>query len=495
MRIFYGVLFALLAAALFVCSRLAKRSQRSIATSVSVLLGALIPPVLGNMIIVVSSNESLSILGYYTYFLGMVFVIFSLLNFALDYCSIAPLNRLPINLAIVLLVINAIQLLLNIFIKHAFTVEATMVSGAVYYKLIPLAGLNFHRALCYVIFASVLIIFIVKIIKSPKVNKEKYAVILLAMIFTALWQSYYVFSNTPSERSMIGYAVFGLLVYFLSMRYRPVRLLDGMLAAIASEMPEALYFFDNSGSCIWANATAKKLVEHDGEEFEGVSAKLDNLFDIAEKKGDEWKMEKSIGNEKSRQSYVIEKHSVKDKKGRLAGSFISVRDNTVEQQTLKREIYNATHDALTGVYNRSGYNLLLSGLEKDSTSMVLIDVDHFKLVNDNYGHETGDRVLKRVADTISHTFRSDDFVCRMGGDEFAILLVNAGGDISSRVTSAVNGINSVLLSGSDGIPAVSVSAGVAKGSGAGDFRELFEHADSALYQTKRGGMNGLTFFS
>ncbi len=91
---------------------------------------------------------------------------------------------------------------------------------------------------------------------------------------------------------------------------------------------------------------------------------------------------------------MIEKHEVTDDRGRLIGSFLSVRDNTAEQETLQQEMFKATHDSLTDVYNRAGYDLLMSNLDYKKVVLLLIDGDMFKTVNDTYGHETGDRVLQ-----------------------------------------------------------------------------------------------------
>ena len=88
----------------------------------------------------------------------------------------------------------------------------------------------------------------------------------------------------------------------------------------------------------------------------------------------------------------------------------------VYKKSLASLNFKASHDELTGVYNRAGYDLLLSGLDLNSTYMILIDVDNFKSINDTYGHEIGDRVLIKLADVIKSHFRSEDNICRIVGD-------------------------------------------------------------------------------
>ena len=70
--------------------------------------------------------------------------------------------------------------------------------------------------------------------------------------------------------------------------------------------------------------------------------------------------------------------------------------------------FKASHDELTGAYNRAGFDLLLSSLDLDSTYLMMLDVDNFKTINDTYGHETGDKVLKKLVQVLKKNFRSDD---------------------------------------------------------------------------------------
>lgn len=191
---------------------------------------------------------------------------------------------------------------------------------------------------------------------------------------------------------------------------------------------------------------------------------------------------------------MIEKHEVTDDRGRLIGSFLSVRDNTAEQETLQQEMFKATHDSLTDVYNRAGYDLLMSNLDYKKVVLLLIDGDMFKTVNDTYGHETGDRVLQKIAGTLRHSFRSEDYVCRIGGDEFIVLMAHHEEHPNEQIAKRFRKINETLKSGDDGLPPVTVSIGVAYGRRAANAEELFEHADRALYEAKREGKHRFVFY-
>lgn len=165
----------------------------------------------------------------------------------------------------------------------------------------------------------------------------------------------------------------------------------------------------------------------------------------------------------------------------------------VYKNSLEHLNFKASHDELTGAYNRAGYDLLVSSLDLSSIYMILIDVDNFKTINDTYGHETGDRVLIKVVDTLKNNFRSDDYVCRMGGDEFVVLAVHATAMQHHLLETKITQINKELEITDDGLPATSISAGIVHGLPDKDADMLLHEADEALYETKHRGKHGFTF--
>ena len=148
--------------------------------------------------------------------------------------------------------------------------------------------------------------------------------------------------------------------------------------------------------------------------------------------------------------------------------------------------FDATHDSLTGIYNRSGYDFFLKNADWESSALALFDVDKFKQVNDTYGHEKGDKALARVAGILKSSFRSQDYVCRIGGDEFAVIMVHAKNAPGQMIREKVRRINEALNAPVGDVPAVQVSCGVAYG-GAVDVEETFRQADAALYHVKSAG--------
>lgn len=157
--------------------------------------------------------------------------------------------------------------------------------------------------------------------------------------------------------------------------------------------------------------------------------------------------------------------------------------------------FKASHDELTGVYNRAGYELIRTSVDLSSTAMLLFDADTFKEINDTFGHETGDRVLKKISAALKNNFRSDDYICRIGGDEFVVFMVHISGDPGKLIEDKVIRINQELSNVADGLPPITLSAGVSFDPENTDPAEMFRQADIALYYVKDNGRNDCCFYS
>ncbi|PGH41857.1 GGDEF-domain containing protein [Micromonospora sp. WMMA1996] len=159
----------------------------------------------------------------------------------------------------------------------------------------------------------------------------------------------------------------------------------------------------------------------------------------------------------------------------------------------------ATHDALTGLSNRrhlldEGTTHLTARHADGITALVLIDLNHFKEVNDTLGHGAGDRVLIQVAERLRGAARPDDLVARLGGDEFAVLLraLPAPAVAAHRAEALLSALHDPL--DLDGMRiSVEASGGIAVAPATGGMAELLRRADVAMYQAKRAGQRIATY--
>lgn len=203
-----------------------------------------------------------------------------------------------------------------------------------------------------------------------------------------------------------------------------------------------------------------------------------------------------------RSTALIQNNQFLPVKGAAEYAYLAEAYNKMLETTQKHHeslSYEATHDALTGLYNRKYFDTVQSDLADENIAMIIVDIDYFKQINDTYGHETGDDVLRKVSGVLASSFRSEDYVFRIGGDEFVVLMVQMTPALRHVIENKLNQVNDSLdakgsLVASDGLPPVTLSMGVAFSSG-GDPEILFKEADQALYRSKGNGRRQYTFYN
>ena len=169
-----------------------------------------------------------------------------------------------------------------------------------------------------------------------------------------------------------------------------------------------------------------------------------------------------------------------------------LRDSTEKQEELE---YSATHDALTGVYNRAAFDREYDRCRNDRIGIAIVDVDGFKHYNDVYGHDVGDHVLRRVTETIGSKFRKEDHISRIGGDEFVIIMKNTGSAQSEDIKLKIDEINEELVKERrKGMPPISVSVGAAFWDRENPGPDILKDADKALLQMKQNGKLGCRIY-
>ena len=164
------------------------------------------------------------------------------------------------------------------------------------------------------------------------------------------------------------------------------------------------------------------------------------------------------------------------------------------ERTNNQLSYEASHDALTGLYNRTAYEALRGEVVGHNIALILLDVDRFKEVNDTYGHDIGDKVLVRVAGVLRDSFREADRICRIGGDEFCVIMMGATSSLTEVIRKKIANASQILDVVEEGVPAVTVSVGCAFSDQLREDESLFKNADRALYRVKNNGRNNCGFY-
>ena len=419
----YTIIFAILIAVQIYCACSAFKSNKPIGKYTGRLNLAIILPILANIIIIWSFNETWSIFGYYFSYIGMMVILMTVTSFTTEYCKgVDPVkpHKKPIFLY-VLGFFDIAQLLLGFVFNHVFTIELTTLDGLIYYADYPLIGLTIHRIINYIIFGCNICIYIVCAKKTSRLYREKFLVILGTLIAAGVTQGFFIASRTPIDKSILVHGCVGLVVYYFSIRFRPLRLLDTLLSSVASDMNDAVIVFDDSGKAVWANNNAYEILQVRWNINEVKSALLELFGDIANR-GDAWSEDIYIPETKS--YYNLEKKSVKSNYG-LDGSFLVIRDNTEQRKALEKELYESTHDSLTGLFNMDYLYKHIKETLKTSNKdycVLYMNIKNFKIVNDIFGHKFGDRTLKQIAAWLKETLKSDAIYGRLIGDTFGIFM-------------------------------------------------------------------------
>ncbi len=194
---------------------------------------------------------------------------------------------------------------------------------------------------------------------------------------------------------------------------------------------------------------------------------------------------------------------VRDERGQINGVVMVFRDITEQKNTQRQISQLVYHDHLTGLPNR---RLLQDRVEKAISSshrndnrlaLLLVDLDHFKVINDTLGHETGDKILMLAGERLKGCIREQDTIARIGGDEFVIMLANMheaseAAVVAQKIIESLSSSYLVNAAELHSTPSIGISIYPEDGQ---DFVILMQHADAAMYHTKDTGRASYRFYT
>ena len=289
----------------------------------------------------------------------------------------------------------------------------------------------------------------------------------------------------PSTRS---------LLWLVSIKDRVSRKLDGKYKKIFDAAIDSFIIFDMQGNILDLNVETEKLFECQYSNLIKLSGKDIVHPDYYTHFGRFLKEICSKGYSRCEILNIRKDGSTffSDLRGRLfehdgqLNLFAVFREITEHKKMERWTRHLLTHDLLTGLYNRTYFEEEISKLERGRVfpvSIIMIDVDGMKAINDGQGHKAGDELLRRVAHVLRISFRSADVVARIGGDEFAVLLPGAHSEKAKEAILRLRGSISDHNSRAQG-PKLNMSVGAASGYQGADLRKVLEEADMNMYGDK-----------
>ncbi|MEQ1684434.1 MAG: diguanylate cyclase [Burkholderiaceae bacterium] len=233
-----------------------------------------------------------------------------------------------------------------------------------------------------------------------------------------------------------------------------------------------------------------RIIYASNADFEAVGPQVSKAFAAGEPYVGEWEMQRADGT----RFWACLRGSPVDKIERGAGTIWTINDIGEQVAERARLEWSATHDVLTGLANRKALDHRLQAVfeampRSVPAAIVMIDLDHFKPINDSAGHAAGDAVLKAVAAAIVSQVRASDLVVRIGGDEFALLLERCAPEVAMRIADNVRAaVAGLALPWQERVLRVGASVGVASlAAETRDAASWLADADAACYEAKASG--------
>lgn len=426
MRISYLAAFIGTLIILFFTISKSYSSQKSIAKTLRKVLLAAVVATIANMVVIIPVSETVCMFAHSVFFVGMNWAMYYMMAFVMEYTNSENLMKHGPFVFGALLLADSVSMVCNFFTHHAFTATKMILDdGDVFYRLNYRQPYHVHLAITNLLIVLAIISLVVKIAKTPRIYRSKYIFILIILVFVGIVDTIYVSFGGIIDVSIIGFAAGGVLMYYMSVIYVPKGLVDRLFTMVVHDMMDGVLLFDLDGNCIQANESAIALIEPEYRENAAEAFEIWYQKEL-QKQVDENGRDTVIKVENKTLYLRIFLKKLLDEDGAAIGAFIDIKNRTQEVNDLQAERYRATHDPLTGLYNKEFfYEKVRQRLdEQPEEQFILIcsDIGNFKMVNDVFGMECGDRVLIRIARALHKMCKPDQIYGRIGNDGFALLM-------------------------------------------------------------------------
>lgn len=350
----------------------------------------------------------------------------ALMNYIRRYTGILSRNRHEMTIFGIASLLDCCFLLSNPFTQIVFECTFTEKYGG-FWRITDRKFLFLcHLVLLYSVIIISLITLVRKTTTTPSVYKMKYAgisVILGAVIF---FHMSFLNLSFRFDYSLYFYALMVFAVYYFTVIYIPSGLVEKILFFTIANMNDGIICLDIDGKCVHSNKNANNYCDAFNNPLVIEEQAAEMLKENIPEGRSEFTWETVRRSEGKMHHYTIDYRSIFDSTRHYLGCFFIIHDHTEETNRFKAEKYRATHDMLTGVYNKEYFyekvDRILSKNPGRKYYVICSDVKNFKLVNDIFGVETGDHLLIKIAGLIEDITSDDCVYGRLYADRFALFI-------------------------------------------------------------------------
>lgn len=377
---------------------------------------------------IIAFSKTISLIAFSVYNIFETLTAISLLSFVrryLGHTNGIGFMRVPVFIGAAL---DAILMLVNPFREIAFSLRTfRSPSGGVFYRVAENNSVYiFHMIFLVTLMLCVLGMLLHRMINTPGAYMIKYATVFICLLMIAVSSLAYNYFRLTYDYSLVVYSVTGFLMFYFSLIYVPRGLMQRLMFFTVTNMQDGIICVDLDGKIVHANPPAREFCKADDgiQTLENQIKKWKKERLDADSSVYSWESKRHINGEKH--YYTVEYRKIFDNSVKSIGSFFLIHDRTEEYTKYRAEKYRATHDKLTGLYNREYFYDLVRGLldenRKENYNIIVTDVKNFKIVNDVFGVEAGDRLLKRISEITESYGGKYCVYARLSGDRFAICI-------------------------------------------------------------------------
>lgn len=413
-----------------------RKNKSHLAYTLRLLSGLCIGAILANIMMFMVEDRFHTMMANSFYHTILTWMIYTMLSYTREYTGYNKYTQTHKKIFLFIVGLDSLSIFLNFIFEHSFTAyEVTYGSGSRTFYVVD--GLPFHMvhmAVSYTMVSLIMVLLISKVVKAPAIYKAKYIAVLCSISLLLLGNTSYLILDIPVDPSVTLYPTIAAFIYYCSFTLSPKRLASRTMNQVITNMSDAALLYDIDGNCVYINEAAERLLQMLEQEKAITSRKLMYVKwrEWVEKQGErndlkeEQIFQQSVKLKDRVCHFRIVYQRLQDEKGRFQGSYFTVNDRTEEAQNLIKERYNATHDRLTGLYNREHFFEAVHDYlkaNKENTYMIICsDIANFKLINDIFDTGTGDRLLCRIADIMRRRLTGYGIFGRLEGDRFAVLV-------------------------------------------------------------------------
>lgn len=468
------------------------------------LLGVNALYIIGYALELAASSPELKLIFNHVQYIGLPFIAPLWLIMCRQFCrkQSGPLKKTTV----ILFLLPVVTLVLNLThtVNGLYYSDYRMVSWGGFDAVVFTKGLWYFVETGYktALLAVTVWLYARALSQSSGVRKKQSATLLALSIIGVLLSAASVFSATTATIDFFCILLSSsfVLIAVILFKYELFGLIPLAYSRLFDVLDQPVLILSETRTVVRANAEAAKVFALNTDVKR--QPRLDELFESNAEEGnsdddDTRYFRKSVDGQP--RYFAVNLISLDPESSVNIKGFLAVlTDMTSHIEQIKTLESLAAGDPLTGLYNRRHFftasEKILSEAKASghSVSLVVFDIDHFKNINDAYGHQAGDYVLRTVSEAIGHQLRKNDVLARFGGDEFVLMLGSADSamalTVANRICSAVRDREYTF----DGRPiSLTLSAGIGGGDAAifSDLDELLSLADSALYDAKSIGRN------